>query len=857
MSTWFKQVANNGLSYLNAQIEPLRHRQKYGKTAQEISMEISVELETTLSRERDVERKIEKQEEDLKKIRSSHQELNFRVQNLDENRQFLFKQTSDYECKLSAASMKQKKLLITMDKLKTQLHDIEHMKLRSIALNLKGATELKQGTLRKIPTLSESRLSLQRRLDAVVTKHKQHSHVIEELSQKRDSLRSHLLTAQAEHEQLVKQHQEQQKAQQEQLEHAKPDNELIEVKQAPQAHHDHDDEPPPQQDEEMTTIFDNDNDAQSSLSSSRPTSPKVVRYDGKLWKQRIASSTALIANVHQETLQCEKQLEAQHIAMGTLLLEKLNLERELQRICDMLQLQSETLQSIENSRVEYSMQQEKYLKLRVNVQSKLDALQVSLDAVKDEMKKYRDDIQAIKEASNSLSQKKFDLASKLKKTIDKEHEIEEELKILHRNRMSLRSRKSQLIKQQISLQEESNESAMKYSTQSVNIIRCDCDEQVVSLRGKHKHKSNKHGNVVMKGRLTLSKEHLLFVCDDDIAQNDRYQIKHEIIDVSHSSLINYSSTTQLPMLLIYLNPQIAYQGAHKYISHQAQQLNVGNQAVDNCYKFKVQHVNDKNMLLLMHNFIETKRDLLERIGLNANGKAKANEAVAAQLENENEDEHEEKEKKKKKSNHNKKNSSNNFSIWDIEIEDEFYCHCTSGLELRQIISLCPSRTHIWRWKLFYSTAIHGISMNTLYGNCEDVEESILLIKDSSNHIFGAYLDVEWAVAADYRGSIDCFVFQFVDQANDESESEKKETETEKEAKSRHKLVAYRASGQHSYFLRSDMEQITIGAGECPALYFDSDLNLGRSTNCSTFRSPCLTKTTPFQITTLEIWGCAS
>ena len=51
-----------------------------------------------------------------------------------------------------------------------------------------------------------------------------------------------------------------------------------------------------------------------------------------------------------------------------------------------------------------------------------------------------------------------------------------------------------------------------------------------------------------------------------------------------------------------------------------------------------------------------------------------------------------------------------------------------------------------------------------------------------------------------------------------------------------------------------MESVTIGAGECPALYFDSDINFGPTTNCSTFNSPPLTINTQFKITTLEIWS---
>ena len=69
-----------------------------------------------------------------------------------------------------------------------------------------------------------------------------------------------------------------------------------------------------------------------------------------------------------------------------------------------------------------------------------------------------------------------------------------------------------------------------------------------------------------------------------------------------------------------------------------------------------------------------------------------------------------------------------------------------------------------------------------------------------------------------------------------------------------KLHCFRASGVKSYFVRSNIESITIGAGECPALYIDSEFNYGRTTKCATFESPPLTTDTQFQVQDLEVWG---
>jgi len=850
MTTWFKQVANNGLSYLNAQIEPLRQRQKFGKTPEEIAFEIKEELATTMSREKDVERKISQQEEDRKKIRSEHQELNFRVQNLDENRQFLFKQSTEYEQKLSDQALEQRKLLMTIDKLKSQLSDIENVKLRSISLNLRGATELKEGTLTKIPKLEQQRRELRQRLAESSKRHKEYSNVIDELSQKRDSLRKHLINAQKQHEELVQRHKARLRRREE---NSLPHNVLVEIKQ--------DDESPSDSKakgqsssslENMTTIFDNE-----SQEENRSATPKADADEEELspkeWAERIGQAESVILNLHSELEgSVEKELEAQHLVFGKLVLEKVNLEKEAQRMSDMIVLQQETLESIESSRLQYCIQQQKYLTIRVDRQSKLDELQITLDSVKELIKKYRDDIEAIKDASASLSEKKFSLAASLKKTIDKETALEEGLRILHRNRINLRSRKAQLLRQMMALHEERNAetASMRYSTQSVKCVRCDCGKTV-----RQKKKRNGHRDGVV-GTLSCSRSEFNFVSAQ--YEDRKFNVKHELIDLNHSTLNNYSSTTQPPSLLILLNSDVPYHGGH------GSQLRRGfvhgaKDEIGGSYHFKLQQPSDKEAMLLVHHFITLKADLMAEVERpstvsDVDRSAEQKEAVQDEI---------------KTAQRVSAPPRNVVSIKDIEITDELSLQITDEDELRQIIARCPARTHIWKWKLFYSTAIHGISMNTLYSNCENVEESILIIHSSTNDIFGAFVDCSWSVATDYRGSVDCFVFQFVNRSDDEIENGKasnhgggngdddgseRNTDDDRKCLSRHKLMVYKASGKVPYFMRNDMESVTIGAGACSAIYFDADLNHGRSTECTTFSSPRLSQDSSFQITTLEIWA---
>jgi len=189
--------------------------------------------------------------------------------------------------------------------------------------------------------------------------------------------------------------------------------------------------------------------------------------------------------------------------------------------------------------------------------------------------------------------------------------------------------------------------------------------------------------------------------------------------------------------------------------------------------------------------------------------------------------------------------NHHISPHDMELENEYQCTLISPFKLKQIITKCPTRCHLYKWRLMYSTQNDGISINTLYKNMDNAEDSIIIINTVQDTIFGAFIDCKWTdpktKKIDYKGTIDCFVFNYIQ--NNEIKD-----------KDQSQLTIYRGSGIKKYFFRNDDHSVTIGAGECPAIYFDYDFSLGRSVKCDSFRSPPLTKDTPFKIKKLEIWA---
>jgi len=157
-------------------------------------------------------------------------------------------------------------------------------------------------------------------------------------------------------------------------------------------------------------------------------------------------------------------------------------------------------------------------------------------------------------------------------------------------------------------------------------------------------------------------------------------------------------------------------------------------------------------------------------------------------------------------------------------------------QLNHIISRTPQKYHFMKWKCLYSLLNDGCSMQTFYGNTENHEQCMLVIQDQSNNIFGAFLDSKFrAQYHHYTGSQDCFVYKFVFESNEYS------------------VFEYHPTGAKPYFLQSDFDGITVGAGECPAIYIERNLLMGRTTKSDTFQSELLSTNSIFEIRNIEVW----
>jgi len=138
-----------------------------------------------------------------------------------------------------------------------------------------------------------------------------------------------------------------------------------------------------------------------------------------------------------------------------------------------------------------------------------------------------------------------------------------------------------------------------------------------------------------------------------------------------------------------------------------------------------------------------------------------------------------------------------------------------------------------KWVLRYSTARHGISLNTLYQKVEKAGPLLVAIRDTENNIFGAYVSEPFHVAKGFYGTRECFLWKYL----------------------KGSLKMYPTSGNNEYFIHSEPDFIAIGGGNGNyGLYIDEDIQNGQSDECTAFFNEPLSSSVHFQILTLEVWS---
>ena len=72
----------------------------------------------------------------------------------------------------------------------------------------------------------------------------------------------------------------------------------------------------------------------------------------------------------------------------------------------------------------------------------------------------------------------------------------------------------------------------------------------------------------------------------------------------------------------------------------------------------------------------------------------------------------------------------------------------------------PSLLRLREWKRLFSIENDGTAMRTFYSNVQEHDDTVMLIQDEDNRIFGAYSASCWEMQRTFFGTGQNFIFSF-------------------------------------------------------------------------------------------------
>ncbi|KAM8946259.1 MTOR-associated protein MEAK7 [Pelodytes ibericus] len=146
-----------------------------------------------------------------------------------------------------------------------------------------------------------------------------------------------------------------------------------------------------------------------------------------------------------------------------------------------------------------------------------------------------------------------------------------------------------------------------------------------------------------------------------------------------------------------------------------------------------------------------------------------------------------------------------------------------------------------KWRLLYSTRLHGESFSKLCGQLVDQGPCLLVLKDSDGYVFGGFASQTWEVKPQFQGDTRCFLFT---------------------ASPHLEVYSYTGYNDHYMYLNHGQQTMPNGLGmggqhDYFGLWIDSDFGSGHSKakpRCTTYNSPQLSAKEDFFIMELEIWA---
>ncbi|XP_056455066.1 MTOR-associated protein MEAK7 isoform X1 [Gadus chalcogrammus] len=165
------------------------------------------------------------------------------------------------------------------------------------------------------------------------------------------------------------------------------------------------------------------------------------------------------------------------------------------------------------------------------------------------------------------------------------------------------------------------------------------------------------------------------------------------------------------------------------------------------------------------------------------------------------------------------------------------------LDLPTLMFLAPQLPDSYSapWRLLFTTQLHGESFSRMVAGLSKRGPTLLLIRDTRGHVFGAFASHAWEVKPQFQGDSRCFLFSVYP-----------------------RLRVYTATGYNQHFMYLNQNQQTMpnglgmgGQHGYFGLWLDSDFGRGHSRarpKCTTYGSPQLSADEEFTLDYAEVWA---
>lgn len=155
-------------------------------------------------------------------------------------------------------------------------------------------------------------------------------------------------------------------------------------------------------------------------------------------------------------------------------------------------------------------------------------------------------------------------------------------------------------------------------------------------------------------------------------------------------------------------------------------------------------------------------------------------------------------------------------------------------QLRELHAALPYYHQYGNLKLVYSISKDGCALKTFYTKCEEINNSILLVKDDSGNVFGAYASETFEPTAKFYGTGECFLFTFYNG---------------------NRIHIFNATGANEHYIYSDDKLVAFGCSDDYfSLVLENDFYSGYSKSTQTYKNPVLNGKEKFIIIKLELWS---